>query len=329
MKLPRRTFLHLAAGAAALPTMSRTARAQTYPTRPITVIVPFAAGGPVDTLARIVMDRMREILGQPVIIENITGAAGSIGVGRVAHAAPDGYTLSIGIWSTHVVNGAVYKLSYDVLNDFAPVALLTDNAQIIVSRKTMPADNLQQLIAWFKVNPDKALAGTAGVGSPQHVFGILFQKATGARFGFVHYRGAAPAMEDLVAGRIDLIISDQVTALAQIRGGTVKAYAMTSKSRIAAAPDIPTVDEMGLPTFHTSVWDAIWAPKGTPPPVIAKLNAAIVGTLSDPALRERLEQLGQNVVPREQQTPEALGEMQKAEIEKWWPIIKAAGITAE
>ena len=329
MKLPRRKFLHLAVGAVALPPASRIARAETYPTRPITLIVPFAAGGPVDTLARIVMDRMREILGQPIIIEDITGAAGSIGVGRVAHPAPDGYTLSIGIWSTHVVNGAVYKLSYDVLNDFVPIALLTDNAQIIVSRKTMPADNLQQLIAWLKANPDKALAGSAGVGSPPHVFGILFQKATGARFRFLHYRGTAPAMEDLVAGRIDLIIADQVTSLVQIRGGTIKAYAVTSKTRLAAAPDIPTVDETGLPTFHTSVWDAMWAPKGTPPPVIAKLNAAIVETLSDPALRDRLGQLGQNVVPREQQTPEALGEMQKAEIEKWWPIIKAAGIKAE
>jgi tripartite-type tricarboxylate transporter receptor subunit TctC len=329
MKLPRRQFLHLAAGAAALPAASRIAWAETYPSRAITVIVPFAAGGPVDTLARIVMDRMREILGQPIIIEDITGAAGSIGVGRVAHAVPDGYTLSIGIWSTHVVNGMVYKLSYDVLNDFAPIALLTDNAQIIVARKTMPANDLQGFIAWLEANPDKAQAGTSGVGSPQHVFGLLLQKATGTRFDFVHYRGGAPAMEDLMAGRIDLIIADQVTALAQIRAGTIKAYAVTSITRLASAPDIPTVDEAGLPTFHTSVWDAMWAPKGTPSPVVAKFNAAIVGTLSDPALRERLQQLGQNVVPRERQTPEALGKLQKAEIEKWWPIIKAAGIKAE
>ena len=329
MDLPRRTFVRLASGAAICPIVLRIAEAGDYPTRPITVIVPFAAGGPLDTLVRIVTDRMREFLGQSVIVENVTGAAGSIGVGRAARAAPDGYTLSAGIWSTHVVNGAVYKLSYDVLNDFAPVALLTDSAQIIVARKSMPANDLRELIAWLKANPDKALAGTAGVGSPQHIFGIFFQKATDTRFGFSHYRGGAPAMEDLVAERIDLIIADQVTSLAQIRAGTIKAYAVTSKTRLAAASDIPRVDEVGLPTFHTSVWDAIWAPKGTPAPIIAKLNAAIVQTLSDAALRQRLEQLGHDVVPREQQSPEALATLQKAEIEKWWPIIQATGISAE
>lgn len=303
--------------------------AEDFPTRPITVVVPFAAGGPVDVLSRIVADRMRQFLGQPVIVEDVTGAAGSIGVGRVAHAAPDGYTLSHGIWSTHVVNGAVYKLSYDVLNDFAPVALLTNNPQIIVARKSLPADDLRGLIAWLKANPDKALAGTAGVGAPQHVFGIFFQQATGTRFGFAHYRGGAPAMEDLVAGRIDLIIADQVTALPQIRGGSIKAYAVTAQSRLVAAPDIPTVDEAGLPTFHTSVWNAVWAPRGTPSPVIGKLNGAIVNALGDAALRARLAALGQQVVAREQETPEVLGALQSAEIKKWWPIIRAAGIRAE
>ncbi len=329
MKPSRRSLLHLAMSSAAVPAVSRIVWAQAYPTRPISVIVPFAAGGPVDTLARIVTERMRETLGQPIVIENVAGAAGSIGVGRVAHATPNGYTLSIGIWSTHVVNGAVYKLSYDVLNDFAPIALLTNNAQIIVAKKTIQADDLQGLIGWLTENPGQALEGTAGVGSPQHIFGLLFQKATGTRFGFVHYRGGAPAMEDLIAGRIDFIISDQVTALPQIHAGTIKAYAVTSKSRLSVAPDIPTVDEAGLSTFHTSVWDAMWAPKDTPASVIAKVNAAIVEALSDPLLRKRLEQLGQTVVPREEQTPEALAKLQKAEIEKWWPIIKDAGIKAE
>ena len=330
MRLPRRKFLlQLTAGALAAPALSRTARAQAYPTRPITIIVPFAAGGPVDTLARIVSARMRDILGQPIIIENVTGAAGSIAVGRVARAAPDGYTLSLGIWSTHVVNGIVYDLNYDLLNDFVPVALLTDNAQIYVARKTMPADDLRGLIAWLKENPGKALEGTAGVGSPQHIFGLLLQKETGTQFGFVHYRGGAPAMEDLIAGRIDFIISDQVTALPQVRAGTIKAYAVSSKTRLPGAPDVPTVDEAGLPTLHTSVWDAMWAPKGTPAAAIAKLNAAIVETLSDTALQKRLEQIGQYVVPREKQTPEALAELQKAEFAKWRPIITAAGVKAK
>jgi len=283
----------------------------------------------VDTLARVVTDRMRQFLGQPVVIENVGGAGGNIGVGRVARAAPDGYTLINGIWSTHVVNAVVYSLPYDVLNDFEPVALLTSNPQIIVARKSMPANDLRGFISWLKANPDKASEGTAGVGSPQHVMGIFFQSATGTRFQFVHYRGAAPAMEDLVAGRIDFIIADQVTSLPQIRVGNIKAYAVTAKTRLAVAPDVPTVDDEGVPGLYSAVWNAMWAPKGTPKPIIAKLNAAVVDSLADPALRERLAQLGQLVVPRDQQTPDALGTLQKAEIEKWWPIIKAAGIKAE
>jgi len=327
MKLPRRKFLHLAAGATAL--VARSASALDYPTRPITIVVPFSVGGPVDTLTRIVADRMRRFLGQSVVIENLTGAAGSIGTGRVARAAPDGYTLLAGIWSTSVVNPVVYALPYDVINDFAPVALMADNPQIIVGRKGLPADDLKGLIAWLKANPDTGLEGTAGVGSPQHVFGVFFEQATDTRFQFVHYRGAAPAMQELVAGRLDFIISDQVTALPQISTGVVKAYAVTAKTRLAGAPDVPTVDEAGLPTFHTSVWNAIWAPKGTPQPVIAKLNSAIVESLDDAALRARLDQLGQKVVPREQQTPEVLAALLKAEVAKWWPIIKAASLKAE
>ena len=303
--------------------------AQNYPTQPITMVVPFPAGGPVDTLARIVTERIRPLLGQPVIVENVTGAAGSVGVGRVARAPPDGYTLINGIWSTHVVNGAVYKLKYDVLNDFAPIALLTNNPQLIVAKKSMVANDLQGFIAWLRANPDKALAGTAGVGSPQHVMGVLFQNATGTRFQFVHYRGGAPAMQDLVAEHIDLIISDLVTSLPQIRTGNIKAYAVTSSDRLASAPEISTVDEAGLPGFHTAVWNAIWAPKGTPEVIIAKLNAAIVDSLSDSTVRERLADLGQQVVPRDQQTPNTLAALHKAEIEKWWPIIKAANIKAE
>jgi tripartite-type tricarboxylate transporter receptor subunit TctC len=329
MKLPRRDFVRLAAGVAALPVASRTAMAQAYPSRSITMVVPFAAGGPVDTLARILAERMRASLGQTVVIENVTGAGGSIGTGRVARAAPDGYTLVIGIWTTHVVNGAIYALQYDVLNDFEPVALLANNPQVIVAKRSMLANDLKGLIAWLKLNPDKASAGTAGVASPQHVLGVFFQSATGTRFQFVHYRGGGPATQDLVAGQIDLIIGDQVTSLPQIRSGNIKAYAVTNKNRLTAAPDIPTVDEAGLPGFYTTVWNAIWAPKGTPKNVIMKLNAAVVGELADSAIRRRLADLGQQIVQRDQQTPEALAAFHRAEIEKWWPIIKGANIKGE
>jgi tripartite-type tricarboxylate transporter receptor subunit TctC len=305
------------------------AGAQVYPSRPITIVVPFAAGGPVDTLARFMAERVRGSLGQPIIIENVSGAGGTIGVARVAHAAPDGYTLVIGIWSTHVVNGAIYPLQYDVLNDFEPIALLANNSQFIVAKKAMPANDLTSVIAWLKANPDKALAGTAGVGSPQHVFGAFFQKATGTRFQFVHYRGGAPAMQDLVAGQIDMLIADQVTSLPQIRARNIKAYAVTGRSRLATAPEVPSADEAGLPDFHTSVWSAIWAPKSTPKPVIGKLNAAVTDALAVGAVRRQLADLGQQIVPRDQQTPQALGAFQKAEIDKWWPIIKAAGIKPE
>jgi tripartite-type tricarboxylate transporter receptor subunit TctC len=328
--MTRRSLIIGVALAAALTAAgSNPATAQTFPSRPITIVVPFAAGGPIDTLARIMAERMRAPLGQPVIIENVSGAAGSIGAGRVARAVPDGYTLVAGFWGTHVVNGATQALGYDVLNDFEPVLLTSSNVQIIVGRKTLPANDLDDLVAWLKANPDTAAAGTAGGGSPQHVDGAFFQKATGTRFRFVPYRGGAPAMQDLVAGQIDLIFADQTTSLPQVRSGNIKAFAVTGKNRLAAAPDIPTVDEAGLPGFYCSVWNALFAPKGTPRNVIGKLNAAAVDALAEPAVRQRLADLGQQIVPRDEQTPEALAAFHRAEIEKWWPIIKAAGIRVE
>jgi tripartite-type tricarboxylate transporter receptor subunit TctC len=329
MELPRRQFLHLAAGAATLSTMSRVALAQAYPTRPITILVPYAAGGPTDVIGRILAERMRAALGQTVIIENIAGANGTIGVGRAARATPDGYTISIGHWSTHVVNGAIYQLQYDLLNDFQPISLIASNSYVIVAKNAVPANDLEGFIAWLKANPDRASEGTAGAGSPQHVGGVFFQKATGTRFQFVPYRGAAPAMQDLLAGQIDMIIDDPTNSLPHVRAGRIKAFAVTAKTRLAAAPDIPTVDEAGLPGFYFSRWHGLWVPKGTPKDIVGKLNAAVVDALADPAVRTRLADLGQEVFPREQQTPEALGVFQKAEIEKWWPIIKAANIKGE
>jgi tripartite-type tricarboxylate transporter receptor subunit TctC len=304
-----------------------TASAQVYPSRPLTLVVPFPAGGSTDAIGRIVAERMRVSLGQPVIIENVGGAGGSIGVGRVARATPDGYTLDIGQWDTHVANGATFSLSYDVLKDFEPVALISSNPFLILAKKAMPADDLKSLIAWLKGNPDKASQAIPTAGS--HVAGILFQKETGTRFAFVPYRGGGPAMQDLVAGQIDLMIIQAAVALPQVRAGAIKAYAVTASSRFPAAPDIPTVDEAGLPGIHISGWFALFAPKGTPTEVVTKLNTAVVEALADPTVRARLANLGQEIFPREQQTPQALAAYHKAEIEKWWPIIKAANIKAE
>jgi tripartite-type tricarboxylate transporter receptor subunit TctC len=329
MTLARRRLLQGVAGALGALASPSLACAQAYPSRPVTLVVPFPAGGPVDTLARFLAERMRAPLGQPLVIENISGAGGSIGVGRVARAAPDGYTLVIGITSTHVFNGAMYSLPYHVLNDFEPIALVTDSSQLIVGKKGLQPHDLRELIGWLKANPDKATAGTAGAGSPHHVFGVLFQNATGTRFQFAHYRGGAPAMQDLVAGQIDLAIADQVTSLPQIRAGNIKVYAYTGTDRLPTLPDVPTVAEAGVPGFHTSVWNGIWAPKGTPKPIIATLNAAVVDALADPAARARLAELGHYAVPRESHSAEVLRALHKAEIDKWWPIIKAANIRAD
>jgi tripartite-type tricarboxylate transporter receptor subunit TctC len=304
-------------------------RAETYPSRPITMVVPFAAGGPTDTLARIVGERMRQALGQTIIVENTTGAAGSIAVGRVARSAPDGYTLSIGHWSTHVVNGAIYPLAYDLLKDLDPVALLPSNPQLIVATNGVPAQDLKELVAWVKANQSKVSAGTAGAGSASHVGGLYFEKFTDTHLTFVPYRGTGPAMLDLMAGQINLMLDQSANSLPQVREGKIRAFAVTANKRLTSAPDIPTVDEAGLPGFYISVWHGLWVPHGTPKDVIEKLTAALQEALADPAVQKRLAELGQEIPPREQQTPEALGAYQKSEIEKWWPIIKAADIKVQ
>jgi len=328
MRLARRLFLQMAAGAAALPA-SRMVEAQTYPSRPITMIVPFPAGGATDTFGRLLGERMRDFLGQTIVVENVGGAAGSLGVGRAVRAAPDGYALIIGTSTTNVLIGALYTLNFDLLKDLEPVALLASEPLLIVTKRNLPVANLKDLIAWLKANPNKASAGIAGVGATGHVTGLAFQQATGTRFQFVPYRGNAPAMQDLIAGQIDLMIEPSSNFLAQVRDGNLKACAITAKTRLAAAPDIPTVDEAGLPGFHASLWYGLWVPKDTPKPIIAKLNAAIVDALASAQVRTRLAELGPEIPPRDQQTPEALAAFQKAEAEKWWPIIKAANIKAE
>jgi tripartite-type tricarboxylate transporter receptor subunit TctC len=264
-----------------------------------------------------------------VVVDNTTGAAGTIGVGRVARAAPDGYTVSIGHWSTHVVNGAIYSLQYDLLNDLEPVAMIASNPMVIVSKNAAPAKDLRELLAWVRKDQDKVLVGTAGVGSGTHMSGVYFQNVTGTKLTFVPYRGTGPAMQELLAGRLDLIVDQLSNSLPQVRSGRIRAHAVTAKTRSAAAPDVPSVDEAGLAGFHMSIWYGTWAPRGTPKATIAKLNSAIVESLADSAVRQRLGDLGLEITPRDQQTPEALGAHHKAEIDKWWPMIKAAGIKVE
>jgi tripartite-type tricarboxylate transporter receptor subunit TctC len=305
------------------------ATAQPYPSRPITMVVPLAAGGPLDTIARILAEPMRLSLGQPVIVENVTGAAGSIGTGRVARAAPDGYTFGMGFLGTLVLNGAVYSLPYDVAKDIDPIALISSNPHVIVANATLPATNLRELIAWLKLNADKASAGTAGAGTTTHLGGLLFEKAAGVKFQLVPYRGAAPALQDVMAGQINLMIDVASDSLPFLHGGKIKAFAVTASTRLASAPEIPTVDEAGLPGFYMSTWYGLFGPKGLPGDVLAKLNAAAVSALADGAVRRRLAELGLDIAPRDQQTPQALARLQHAEIEKWWPIIKAANIKPE
>jgi tripartite-type tricarboxylate transporter receptor subunit TctC len=325
--MKRRKFIKLAIGSASMwPSVSR---ADTYPSRPVTLVVPFSAGGPTDVIARLVGERMGAALGQTVLIENVTGASGTIAGMRVARATPDGYTIGIGHWGTHVLNGAIYQLQYDLLRDFEPIALIANGPQLIIARPTLPPKDLTQLIAWLKENPNKATAGTAGPGSGAHVAGVFFQDLTGTSFSFVPYRGAGPALNDLMAGHIDLMFDQASNSLGQVRGGTVKAYAVTAPTRLASAPDIPTVDEAGLPGLYIAYWHGLWAPKNTPGDAIAKLNAAVVKALADPALRQRFLELGQEITPLDKQSPAALRTHQEAEIQKWWPIVKAANIKAE
>jgi tripartite-type tricarboxylate transporter receptor subunit TctC len=319
-------------GALAFASLSCTSAspAQNYPTRPVTLIVPYGAGGPLDTLTRIVTERMRVSLRQPIVIDNVTGASGVIGVGRAVRADPDGYTVSVGNWPTHVVNGATFALQYDLRHDLEPVALLSSNPYVVVARNGLPAKNLQELTALLKADPERLTLGTAGVGSGQHVSGVYFQSVTGTALRFVPYRaGSSDIMKDLVAGHIDLTFDQAISALPYVRNGQIKAYAVTANVRLAAAPDIPTVDEAGAPGVYISTWSGLWVPKGTPKNVIQALTNAAMDALADEAVRQRLEDLGQVIPPREQQTAEALGAYHKAEIDKWWPIIKSANINVE
>jgi tripartite-type tricarboxylate transporter receptor subunit TctC len=329
MNIARRRLLQLAAAAVTVPVVFRNAVAQAFPSRPITMIVPFPAAGPADVLARILSDRMRVALGQSVIVENVAGAAGSIAVGRVARAAPDGYTIVLGNLGTHVHNGAIYPLGYDLVNDFEPITLLPSNNQLIIASKATPANNLRELIAWVKSNSEKVTCGTAGAGSPSHIAALYFQDMIGVRFQLVPYRGTPQVIQDLVAGQVDILFDQVSSSLAQVRAGTIKAFAVTAKSRLAAVPEIPSVDEAGLPGFYTTFWFGLWAPKGAAKDVIERLNAALVETLADATVRSRLRDVGSEIPPPEQQTPLALASLQKAEIAKWWPIIKAANIKGE
>ncbi len=305
------------------------AGAENFPSHPVTIIVPFSAGGPSDAMARILAERMKATLGEAILIENVTGAGGSIGVGRAVRSPPDGYTISFGHLGTHVANGAIYKLGYDLLTDLEPVALLPSNPMIIVSKNAVPAKSLKELIEWLKARPAPPTAGTAGAGSGSHIAGLYFENVTGIKLQYVPYRGTAPAMNDLVAGQIDLIVDQTSNSIGQVRAGNIRAYAVTAEKRVESAPDIPTTDEAGLPGFHMTLWSGLWVPKGTPKDIVAKLNASVVDALYDPAVRKQLENLGLQMPPQNALAPEKLGNWQKAEIAKWWPMIKAANVRVD
>jgi len=305
------------------------AAAQSYPSRPITMIVPYPAGGPTDVLARIITEHMKVTLGQPIVIENVSGAGGATGVGRAVRAAPDGYTLSIGHWNTHVVLGATMNLTFDVLNDFDAVAVLADTPIWMTGRSSLPVKDTKELIAWLKARDGKATAGTVGVGGASDVNGAYFQDVTGTRFQFVPYRGSAPLNQDLVAGHIDLYLGMVAATYPLVRSGQIKAFATMTRTRWPSTADIPTMEEAGIKGLYATFWHGLWLPKGAPKEVAAKLTAAVQAALADEAVRKRFAEQGQDIPPRELQTPEGLHAHQKAEIEKWWPIIKAAGIKTQ
>jgi tripartite-type tricarboxylate transporter receptor subunit TctC len=305
------------------------ALADSFPSHPVTIVVPFSAGGPSDAMARILAERMKTSLGEAVLVENVTGAGGSIGVGRAVRSPPDGYTISFGHLGTHVANGAIYKLGFDLVSDLEPLVLLPSNPMIIVSKNAVPAKTLQDLLAWLKARATPAAAGTAGAGSGSHIAGLYFENITGIKLQYVPYRGTGPAMNDLVAGQIDLIVDQTSNSIGQVRAGNIRAYAVTADKRLSSAPEIPTTDEAGLPGFHMTLWSGMWVPKGTSGDVVRKLNAAAVDALNDPVVRKQLENLGLQIPPADQLSPAALGAWQKAEIAKWWPMIKAANVKVE
>jgi tripartite-type tricarboxylate transporter receptor subunit TctC len=305
------------------------ALAENFPSHPITIIVPFSAGGPSDAMMRIMAERMKVTLGEPLLIENVTGAGGSLGVGRTVRSPPDGYTVGFGHLGTNVANGAIYKLGYDLVTDLEPVVLLPSNPMIIVSKNAVPAKSLGELLAWLKARPTPATAGTAGAGSGSHIGALYFESVTGIKLQYVPYRGTGPAMTDLIAGQIDLIVDQTSNSINQVRAGAIRAYAVTDTKRIESAPDIPTTDEAGLAGFHMTLWSGLWVPKNTPKDIVAKLNAAAVDALNDPTVRKQLENLGLQMPPKDQLAPEALGAWQKAEIAKWWPMLKAANVKVE
>jgi tripartite-type tricarboxylate transporter receptor subunit TctC len=318
-----------AVGIAVAVSLASTAYADNYPSRSIVMVAPLSVGGSTDIIGRIMAEGMGRQLGQTIVVENTSGAGGTIGEGRVAHSAPDGYSIAIGQWGTNVANGAIYKLNYDLMKDFEPIGLIATQPFFIATRKDVPANNLKELVAWLQANGDQTNEGHSGVGTPSHVAGLLMQQAVGTKWTMVPYRGAGEASQALLAGQIDLLLVTPAVGAAQMKAGQIKVFAVTAPKRIDTAPNVPTTDEAGLPGYYFSFWHALWAPKGTPKPIVQKLNEALRKALADPMTRKRLVDLAQDIFPPDQQTPEALQKFQQAEIDKWWPIIKAANIKAQ